>query len=269
MLPGPVYRGHRIPLAEAAVDLVTAPRLPWRPAVITRIVGDTPRVKSFFLRPDGWPGFRAGQHVDVRLTAVGGYQAQRSYSIGSAPEDGEIELVIERLDNGEVSAFFHEAAQPGDTIEVRGPIGSHFTWGREDGGPVLLVGGGSGVVPLVSILRHRANVAPDVPATLVYSARDMQEVIFRDELFARADADPLLSVILTLTREKPLDPRIRHGRVSEALFREVIVRQGVPAHTYACGSSGFVDSATRAIIDAGVDFATVRSERYGGDPKRA
>jgi ferredoxin-NADP reductase len=207
--------------------------------------------------------------VDVRLTAVGGYQAQRSYSIGSAPEEDEIELVIERLDNGEVSAFFHEAAQPGDTIEVRGPIGRHFTWGREDGGPLLLVGGGSGVVPLVSILRHRAAVAPDVPATLVYSARDMQEVIFRDELFSRADMDPPLSVILTLTREQPVDPRIRHGRVNEALFREIIARQGVPANTYACGSTSFVDSATRAIIDAGVDFASIRSERYGGDPKRA
>jgi ferredoxin-NADP reductase len=250
--------------------IAPAERFDWREASVMRIISQTPRVKSFFLRPPNWHGFIAGQHVDLRLTAPDGYQAQRSYSIASAPEDAEVELAIERLDEGEVSPFFHEIVQPGDTVEVRGPIGGHFTWGRADGGPILLVGGGSGVVPLVSMLRHRASVAPGIPAVLVYSSRAMDEVIFRDELIARAESEPNLRLILTLTREAATDVRFRSGRIDMPLFQDVLGRLGgPPRHTYACGATSFVDSASRFLIDAGVPFPSIKTERYGGDPKRA
>lgn len=244
-------------------------RFDWQEATVARIVPHTRRVKSHFLKPTSWNGFMAGQHVDVRLTAPDGYQAQRSYSIASAPEDDEVELAIERLEEGEVSPFFHEVVEVGDTVEVRGPIGGHFTWGKRDGGPLLLVGGGSGVVPLVSILRHRANVAPEVPAVLVYSSRAMDEVIFRDELIGRADAEANFRLILTLTRETATDVRFRSGRIDMPLFEEVLGRLGgSPRLTFVCGATAFVDAASRFLIDAGVPFPSIRTERYGGDPAR-
>jgi ferredoxin-NADP reductase len=213
-----------------------------------------------------WKGFVAGQHVDVRLTAPDGYQAQRSYSIASAPEAPEVELAIEQLTEGEVSSFFHGTVQQGDTIEFRGPIGGHFTWRKGDGGPLLLVGGGSGVVPLVSILRHRTNVAPDVPVVLVYSARTMDEVIFRDELIMQAADDPLVRIIVTLTREAPTDPRLRAGRIDAPLFADIVAALGrLPAHAYVCGATSFVDAASRILIDAGLPFPMIKTERYGGD----
>lgn len=236
---------------------------------MTRVVEQTPRVKSYFLKPMEWHGFVAGQHVDVRLTAPDGYQAQRSYSIASAPEEAEVELAIERLSEGEVSSFFHEVVQTGDTVEFRGPIGGHFTWRKGDGGPLVLVGGGSGVVPLVSMLRHRTNVAPEVPVVLVYSARTMDEVIFRDELAARAVTDTNLTVIVTLTRETPTDPKLRAGRIDAMLFGEIVARLGrLPAHAYVCGATAFVDAASRILIDAGLPFPMIKTERYGGDPAR-
>ncbi|HEY4968901.1 MAG TPA: FAD-binding oxidoreductase, partial [Steroidobacteraceae bacterium] len=178
------------------MDAVPGAKLVWQEATVARIVEETPAVKSFFLKVPEWRGFMAGQHVDVRLSAPDGYQAQRSYSIGSAPESDEVELVIEKLDDGEVSPFFHDVVQAGDAIEMRGPIGGHFTWGKRDNGPLLLVGGGSGVVPMMSILRHRMNVAPEVPAVLVYSVRHYADIIFREELFARAEKDPNFHLVL-------------------------------------------------------------------------
>ena len=244
-------------------------RFEWQEATVVRVAAQTARVKSCFLDPPKWSGFAAGQHVDIRLTAPDGYQAQRSYSIASAPEDPDVELVIERLDEGEVSPFFHEVVQAGDTVEIRGPIGGHFTWGKRDGGPLLLVGGGSGVAPLMSMLRHRANVAPEVPAVLVYSSRTMDEVIFRDELIRRAESEPNLRLILTLTRESSLDVRFRSGRVDMPLFADVLGRLGGPPRlTFVCGATAFVDAASRFLIDAGVPFPSIRTERYGGDPAR-
>ena len=245
-------------------------RLLWQEATVERIVEETPTVKSYFLKAPAWRGFMAGQHVDVRLSAPDGYQAQRSYSIGSAPESPEIELVIEKLDTGEVSPFFHDIVQAGDAIELRGPIGGHFTWGKADGGPLLLVGGGSGVVPMMSILRHRANVAPEVPAVLVYSVRHFADIIFRDELFERARSDKNFSLFLTVTREEVGDPRVRSGRIDGALVADVLARFGGvrPAHTYVCGANAFVDVASRLVIDMGVPFPTIKTERYGGDPAR-
>jgi glycine betaine catabolism B len=242
----------------------------WQDAPIARVAAQTGRVKSYFLQPSKWRGFVAGQHVDVRLTAPDGYQAQRSYSIASAPESPEVELVVERLDEGEVSPFFHEVVRSGDAIEIRGPIGGHFTWRKQDGGPVILVGGGSGVAPLMSMLRHRANVAPEIPAVLVYSSRAMDEVIFREELLGRAEAEPNLHLILTLTREPSPDVRFRTGRIDTPLFADVLSRLGgPPRHAYVCGATAFVDAASRYLIDAGVPFPSIRTERYGGDPVRA
>ncbi|CAN5337738.1 FAD-binding oxidoreductase [soil metagenome] len=235
-------------------------------AAVTRL---TPRVKSFFLKPPEWHGFRAGQHVDVRLSAPDGYMAERSYSIGSPPEATEVELVIEKLETGEISPFFHDVVHPCDTIELRGPIGGHFTWSRRDGGPLLLVGGGSGVVPLMSILRHRAFVAPDMPVALIYSARVREEIIFQDELLERAENDKALHLTLAVTRERPDDPRYHSGRIDSALIAKVVASLGaIPTHSYVCGATAFVDAATRYMIDAGVPFPSIKTERYGGDPRR-
>jgi ferredoxin-NADP reductase len=252
------------------MDAVPGAKLVWQEATVARIVEERPAVKSFFLKVPEWRGFMAGQHVDVRLSAPDGYQAQRSYSIGSAPESDEVELIIEKLDNGEVSPFFHDVAQAGDAIEMRGPIGGHFTWGKSDNGPLLLVGGGSGVVPLMSILRHRMNVAPEVTAVLVYSVRRYADIIFRDELFARAEKDPNFHLALTVTRETPADARVRSGRIDAALASDVLGRFGGarPARTYVCGANAFVDVASRLLLDMGVPFPTIKTERYGGDPAR-
>jgi ferredoxin-NADP reductase len=245
-------------------------RLAWQEAEVRRIVEETPAVKSFFLKPVDWHGFRAGQHVDVRLTAPDGYQAQRSYSIGSAPEAEEVELVIERLDTGEVSPFFHEVVQVGDRIEMRGPIGGHFTWGARDGGPILLIGGGSGVVPLMSMLRHRANVQPETPAALVYSARHFADLIFGNEIFERAGREANFHATITLSREASPDPRVQSGRIDMALIGATLAKFGgvMPRHTYVCGATAFVDTASRLVLDAGVPFGSIRTERYGGDPAR-
>jgi ferredoxin-NADP reductase len=246
-------------------------RLVWQGARVNRIVDETPTVKSYFLEPKDWPGFMAGQHVDVRLTAPDGYQAQRSYSIGSAPEDPEVELVIEKLDSGEVSPFFHDIVQQGDTIELRGPIGGHFTWQKKDGGPLLLVGGGSGVVPMMSILRHRMNVAPEVRTVLIYSVRHYNDIIFREEIFARAAKDPNVSIVVTVTRETPTDPRVRSGRIDDRLVADVFGMLGgeMPRRAYVCGANAFVDVASRLLLDMGVPFPAIKTERYGGDPARA
>jgi ferredoxin-NADP reductase len=243
-------------------------RLVWQEAEVTAVVAQTASVKSFFLRPPNWRGFVAGQHVDVRLTAPDGYQAQRSYSIGSAPESAEVELVIERLEQGEVSPFFHEVVAPGDRIEMRGPIGGHFNWGPRDGGPILLVGGGSGVVPLVSMVRHRALAAPDVPMILVCSARRFDEVIFRDEMVGRMASDRGFSLALTLTREPAPMPGMRTGRIDRPFIAEVLGRFGgpTPRLTFVCGATAFVEVAAMFLIEAGLPFSSIRTERYGGAP---
>ena len=244
-------------------------RLAWQEATITAIEALTPRVKSFKLRPPQWRGFRAGQHVDVRLTAPDGYQAERSYSIGSAPESDDVELIVERLEEGEVSPFFHEIVAPGDTVEMRGPIGGHFTWQKKDGGPLLLVGGGSGMVPLLSMLRHRALVAPDVPVAFIYSARTREEVIYNEELMRSAESEMNIMLAITLTREENVEMPFRMGRIGAELVSEIIDGfDGLPRHSFVCGSTAFVDSATRLLLDMGVAFPTIKTERYGGDPAR-
>ncbi len=242
-------------------------RLPWQQAEVVAVIEQTPRVKSFFVRPAPPMAFRAGQHVDVRLTAPDGYQAQRSYSIASAPETPDtIELVVERLAEGEVSPFFHEVVQPGDSVELRGPIGGHFVWSEAMGGPVLLVGGGSGVVPLMSILRHRTVAAPDIPMTLVYSARTHDDVIFRGELEARR-TEPGLAVAITLSRETAVPAGFRAGRIDRAIVAAVVGTPGGPAwprHVFVCGANAFVEVASTLLLDLGIPAGAIRTERYGG-----
>lgn len=245
--------------------LIQPARLDWQEATVAAITVQTPTVKSFFLKPANWPGTLAGQHVDIRLTAPDGYRAQRSYSLASAPGSKFLELVVERLPDGEVSPFFHEVLQPGDTIELRGPIGGHFVWLPRDGGPLLLIGGGSGVVPLMSIARHRRAVAPQVRTLLLYSARTAADVIFHDELFADGAADPGFDLMVTLTRDATAPDRFRAGRIDRDAVAEALAMlgEGGPALTYVCGSTPFVEAATGLLVDAGLDPARIRAERYG------
>jgi ferredoxin-NADP reductase len=236
----------------------------WREAVLTRIEPQTARVKSFFLRTT-LPRHAAGQHVDVRLTASDGYQAQRSYSIASAPGAADIELVIERLDDGEVSPFFHEVAQPGDTVELRGPIGGHFVWRAQDGGPLLLVGGGSGVVPLVAMLRERAAAAPATPALLIYSARSFDDVIFRDELVRAHEARGAFRLMLATTRGPAGRVGDHEGRLERASLAAILAQWGhVPRRAYVCGGNEFVAAMADALVSDGLPASLVRTERYGG-----
>jgi ferredoxin-NADP reductase len=237
---------------------------PWRETVIERIERRTSRVVSLFLRTSLGPS-EAGQHIDVRLTAPDGYQAQRSYSIASAPGEPLIELAVERLEDGEVSPYFADVALPGDTIEVRGPLGGHFVWRTEDGGPLLLLAGGSGVAPLMSMLRHRAHTAPLTDALLVYSSRTWEEVIFRDELLRAESDDTHLRVIVATTREPRHRPTDLERRLDRDALREVLARWGMrPAHAYVCGSTPFVEAVANALVDEGVSANRVKTERYGG-----
>ena len=240
-------------------------KIRWQNAKISRIDHNTPRVSSFWFRPAAPFDFKAGQHVDVRLTAPDGYRAQRSYSIASAPETHEeVELTIERLDDGEVSPFFHEVARVGDEIELRGPLGGHFIWSVENGGPLLLIGGGSGVVPLVSMLRHRKAQGSKVPALLFYSARVWDEVIFRDELLAMHDARDGFELAFSITRESPRRPVDFSRRLDMPIVAELLRRLPAnPKVAFICGSNAFVEAAAQGLIDAGMPATLIKTERFG------
>ncbi len=253
-------------MTETPADLPSEHGLRWQQAKITAIVPDTPRIKSFFFELSRPFAFRAGQHVDVRLTAPDGYQAERSYSIASAPETaGGLELAIERLDDGEVSPFFHNVAAVGDDIELRGPIGGHFVWEAADGGPILLLGGGSGVVPLMSMIRHRASQNSGVPALLLVSARTFDEILFRYELLALEGRGDGFELALALTREPAKRSRDYARRVDTLILAELLARlPQAPKHVFVCGSNPFVEAAADATIMSGVAPNLIRTERYGG-----
>ncbi len=238
----------------------------WHDATIQRIEHQTTSVKSFFLRPRSWSSFLAGQHLDVRLTAPDGYQAQRSYSVASAPElEGLYEVVIERLEDGEVSPFFHDVAEVGDAIEIRGPFGGHFAWGREDGGPLLLVGGGSGVAPLISILRHRNATYREIPVLLLYAARTWDDVIFREELIARDADDPNFTLLLSLSRDTARRPQDASRRIDTSILKNTLAKLGAaPRLTFTCGSNQFVEAITNHLLDLGLHPENIRTERFGG-----
>ena len=241
------------------------PALVWQDATIMRIERRSTRLSSFFLRLSRPFDHRAGQHVEVRLTAPDGYAARRAYSIASAPgEGGMIELGIERLENGEVSPYFHEVAQAGDTVELRGPIGGHFVWSQGDSGPVLLVGGGSGVVPLLSIARQHAAVGSTVPMLLLYSARTAADLAYGDELAVLTGAAKGFELMVTLTREAPTAPGWFGRRIDRAMIEECLARlPAPPTRVFICGSNAFVNAAADGVVDAGVPAEIVRTERYG------
>jgi ferredoxin-NADP reductase len=237
-------------------------RLTWQVATVVELIDETPRVCSIVLDVPAWPGHRPGQHVDVRLTAEDGYQAQRSYSIASAPEDGYVVLTVERLEDGEVSSYLVDELRPGDALELRGPIGGYFVWDESLGGPLFLVAGGSGIVPFRSILRHRSAIGSDVAVRLLYSSRSLDEVIYRDEL-ARYAAYDEVDVLFTLTREWPQGWRGHRRRVDAALLEEVAVPPVEQPRVYVCGPTGFVEAVANGLASLGHDAMRIRTERFG------
>jgi ferredoxin-NADP reductase len=211
--------------------------------------------------PD-WPGHRAGQHVDVRLTAEDGYQVERSYSIGSGPEDSQLMLTIERLDDGEVSPYLVDVLAPGDELELRGPIGGYFIWEQALGGPLMLIAGGSGIVPFRAMIRHRLATGGDVPLRLLYSSRSPTELIYRDELREAATAAGI-DVQVTLTREWPEDWDGHRGRVDRQLLEQVVWTPAERPLIYGCGPTALVESVANTLVAAGHDPGRIRLERFG------
>ncbi|MFL5402667.1 MAG: ferredoxin reductase [Gemmatimonadales bacterium] len=237
-------------------------RLNWQLADVIEVVDETPRVRSLVLRCPGWPGHLAGQHVDVRLTAEDGYQAQRSYSIASAPEDENLVLTVERLADGEVSPYLSDVLQPGDELELRGPIGGYFVWTSSMGGPLLLLAGGSGVVPFRSMLRHHAAMQSTVPARLLYSSRTFEGIIYRNEL-ARLDSSAGIEVFFTLTREWPDDWNGHRRRIDGELLREISWPPVAQPLIYVCGPTAFVETAADALVALGYEAGRIKTERFG------
>jgi ferredoxin-NADP reductase len=238
-------------------------RIAWRFANIVDIIDETPNTKSLVLHVPDWPGHLPGQHVDIRLTADDGYQAQRSYSIASPPEQPEVVLTVERLEDGEVSPYLTEALRPGDPLEVRGPIGGYFTWTVADGGPLFLVAGGSGIVPLMAMLRHRAIARSKVPATLLYSSRTYEQVIYQAELETLAAQGDGLQVIQTLTRSAPPAWTGHRQRIDRALLAQVAPAPAAQPHIFICGPTALVEAVATAMVDLGHDPARVKTERFG------
>jgi ferredoxin-NADP reductase len=233
----------------------------WLVATVAETIPETARAVTLRLDVPDWPGHRAGQHVDVRLTAEDGYSAQRSYSIASPPGSERLELTVERIDDGEVSPYLSTVADPGDQFELRGPIGGWFVWDDTDTTPVLLVGGGSGIVPLRAILRHHAASGSTAAMHLVYSARTVGDVIYREELDALTG--PRRAVTLTLTGAPPPDWAGRRGRVDAGLLAEVGWPASAQPHCYVCGPTAFVEAAADALVGLGHDPGRIRTERFG------
>jgi ferredoxin-NADP reductase len=239
-----------------------ARRLEWQFADVLDITIETPNTKSILLRVPEWPGHEPGQHVDVRLTAEDGYQAQRSYSIASPPEQKQLVLTIARLGDGDVSPYLTGELHPGDKLELRGPIGGYFTWTVEDGGPLFLVAGGSGIVPLMAMLRHRAAARNSVPVKLLYSARSYEQIIYRRELDKLAAGDGL-EVIYTLTRSAPPDWHGYRRRIDRALLSEVAPSPAEQPHIYICGPTTLVEFVATGCVELGHDPARIKTERFG------
>jgi ferredoxin-NADP reductase len=237
-------------------------RLAWREATIRAIRQETPDVKTLVLDVPGWPGHAAGQHVDIRLTAEDGYQAQRSYSIASAPDSPDFELTVERIDDGEVSPYLTDDAVPGDGFELRGPIGGYFVWRPGGAEPLLLVGGGSGVVPLMAMLRHRRDTGDETDARLLLSERTLEDVIYRAELEELAAGS--VQVGITLTRaEAPPGWEGWTRRIDREMLTEVGPDPALRPRAYVCGPTPFVEEAARLLVELGHEPARVHTERFG------
>ena len=233
-------------------------RLTWQLAEVIEARSETARVRTLILDAPDWIGHRAGQHLDVRLTAEDGYQAQRSYSIGSPP-GATPAITIERLEDGEVSPYLVDVVRPGDRFEIRGPIGGYFVWEPGQGGPLLLLAGGSGIVPLMAMIRHHAREGSDVPARLLYSARTIDDVIYRDEL-ERVDG---VDVVLTLTRAQPPGWTGYSRRVDGEMLREVAWPPADGPLVYVCGATGFAEATSQRLVELGYPPKRIRIERFG------
>ncbi len=236
----------------------------WQVATVVSTRSETPTVRSFTLGLPKWPGHRPGQHVDLRLTAADGYSVERSYSIASEPERGsEVDITVERIEGGEVSPFLDEVVVPGDRLEVRGPIGGYFVWEAALGGPLLLVAGGSGVVPLMAMARHRARARAGIPTRLLFSSRTADEIIYRDELDRLAAAGDGFEVIHTLTRGQPPGWTGYARRIDEAMLVEVLEPLGPTTRAYACGPTALVEVVANALLRLGLPPDRIRTERFG------
>ena len=253
---------------------MTAPsptRITWRLATVVDVVPETPRTRAVILDVPDWPGHRPGQHVDVRLTAEDGYQTERSYSIASPPEDRHLSLTVERLEEGEVSPYLTEELRAGDKLEIRGPIGGYFVWDLSTGGPLLLIAGGSGIVPLMAMLRHRdiaissgnSMARHQIPARLLYSSRRWDEIIYRDELTQLTQKDDSIEVVHTLTREQPEGWTGFRRRIDRMMLAEVAWPASEKPRVFVCGPTPLVESVAATLVDLGHQPALVKTERFG------
>jgi ferredoxin-NADP reductase len=251
--------------ANSGTTVTSVPKpAAWQVARVVSIREETRRVKTIRFTVGSWPGHLPGQHADVRLTAEDGYRAERSYSIASPPQASDLELTVERLEDGEVSPFLTEQLQPDDTIQLRGPIGGYFVWsGFEPRHPLLLVAGGSGVVPLMCMLRHRALAGLAVPTALLYSSRTREDVIYQEELTALARRDPAFTLQMTLTRDVAPGWAGRVGRIDLEAIQSLLGHLGGVVDSFVCGSSGFVEAASTLLLQAGQPRDSIRTERFG------
>lgn len=238
-------------------------RLTWQVGEVVAAQSETYRARSLTFAVPGWAGHRPGQHLDVRLTAEDGYQAVRSYSISSTPDADRTTITVELLEDGEVSPYLVEEVREGDRIELRGPIGGYFVWDGDDDEPLLLVCGGSGVAPLMSIIRHRARIGSRVPTRLLYSSRAPDDVIYRDELEALVAEDEQLEVIHTFTREQPEGWTGYGRRIDPEMLSEVAWPTGQAARAYVCGPTRLVETVASGLIEIGYATGNVRTERFG------
>ncbi len=248
-----------------------AQRIVWRLGTVAEVLAETARARTLFLDVPGWPGHRPGQHVDVRLTAEDGYSTERSYSIASPPEGSRIALTIERLEDGEVSPYLVDELRAGDQVEIRGPIGGYFVWDISLGGPLMLIAGGSGIVPLMAMLRHRdaafskpgMDARRRVPARLLYSSRRWDEVIYRDELAELVKKDDTLEVVHTLTRVASDGWKGLTRRIDRAMLAEVAWPATEVPQIFVCGPTPLVESAAASLVELGHQPALVKTERFG------
>jgi ferredoxin-NADP reductase len=248
------------PIAQAAETRL----IEWQICTVVKVKVETERVKTFTLAVPHWTPHRAGQHYDVRLTAPDGYQAERSYSIASGPEQaGQIELTVERLDEGEISTYMHDVLIPGDQLELRGPIGGYFVWDVSMGGPLLLVAGGSGIVPLMAMLRHRSAAGSHVPARLLYSSRSYADIIYRQELESLSQAGTRLEVFHTITRKQPPGWHGYTRRIDMDMLAEVARPFGKQLKAYICGPTAMVEDVANGLVALGIPPGQVRTERFG------
>jgi ferredoxin-NADP reductase len=238
-------------------------RLNWKLGEVVELIDETPRVRSIILDVPEWTGHRPGQHVDVRLTAEDGYQAQRSYSIASPPDQNRLMLTVERLFDGEVSPYLVDELRLSDVIELRGPIGGYFVWESRFGGPLLLVAGGSGIVPLMAMLRHRVASGSTTPARLIYSSRSFEDIIFREELERLTTPSNGVEVIHTLTRSQPPGWNGYARRIDAQMLADTAFPPASGPVTYICGPTPFVEAASGALVLLGHEAKRIRTERFG------